>query len=159
MKKATNIAGQVSAPAEMSACNCLALRQATRHVTQLYERHMASAGLRSSQFSILSKLSRLGALSINQLAAMMVMDRTTMGRAVRPLERDGLIAMSAGREDARTRMVRLTPAGAKKYEQAAALWRNAQEEFERSFGSGNARALRETMARIVSAVPDGAAEA
>jgi len=158
MKKPTKQLADAVSPLESGPCNCLALRQATRHVTQLYERHMAAAGLRSSQFSILSKLSRLGPLSINQLAAMMVMDRTTMGRAVRPLERDGLIAMSAGRDDARTRIIRLTPAGAKKYEEAAALWRNAQEEFEHAFGSGNARTLRETMARIVSAVPGGAAE-
>jgi hypothetical protein len=41
-------------------CNCLALRQATRHLSQIYDRHLAEAGLRGSQYSILSKLGRLG---------------------------------------------------------------------------------------------------
>ena len=70
------------APVEFdrTRCNCLALRQAARQVTQLYDRHMAGEGLRANQYSILSKLSRLGPMSINTLAAQMVMDRTTMDR-------------------------------------------------------------------------------
>src|SRR5579863_1577343 len=98
------------AAVDPAACNCLAIRQAARQVTQLYERHMAVSGLSASQYSILAKLARLGPLSINALSAAMVMDRTTTGRAVRPLARDGLVAIDAG-EDARTRLVRLTPAG------------------------------------------------
>ncbi len=72
-------------------CNCLAVRQAARHVTQFYDRFLAPAGLRTTQFSILARLRRKGATTINALAADMVMDRTTLGRNILPLERDGLI--------------------------------------------------------------------
>lgn len=137
-----------SAAADMAACNCLAIRQAARQVTQLYERHMAGAGLTASQYSILAKLSRLGPQSINALAAEMVMDRTTTGRAIRPLARDKLVAVDAGR-DARTRLVRLTPAGAKRLEAAAACWRAAQHEFESAYGTAEATALRAALARVV----------
>jgi DNA-binding MarR family transcriptional regulator len=75
-------------------CNCLAARQAARHVTQFYDLIMAPAGLRTSQFSLLAKLQRLGPLSINALAAEMVMDRTTLGRTIRPLVRDGFIVVT-----------------------------------------------------------------
>ena len=68
-------------------CNCLALRQAARHVSQIYDRHLAKVGLRGTQYSILSKLSRLGALPIGRLAEALVLDRTALGRALRPLER------------------------------------------------------------------------
>ena len=68
-------------------CNCLALRQAARQATQLYDRHLAPAGLRTTQFSVLINLRRLGPMTINRLAAQMVMDRTTLGRNVLPLER------------------------------------------------------------------------
>ena len=86
---------------EPTACNCLALRQAARHVSQIYDAHLALVGLRTTQYSILAKLKRLGPLSINALANSMVMDRTTLGRAIRPLERDKLLAIGAG-DDGRT---------------------------------------------------------
>jgi len=57
-------------------CNCLALRQAARHVTQLYDRFLGGADLRATQFSILAKLRRAGPMTINALAADLVMDRT-----------------------------------------------------------------------------------
>ena len=77
-------------------CTCLAVRQAARHVTQLYDQHLAAVGLRTTQFSILVKLKRLGPATINALAEEMVMDRTTLGRNILPLERDGLISVGAG---------------------------------------------------------------
>src|SRR5271157_2996991 len=88
--------------AEAVLCNCQAIRQAARQVTQLYDRHLAPVGLRTTQFSLLARLERAGPLAINELAARMVMDRTTMGRALRPLQREGLVAIDPGR-DARTR--------------------------------------------------------
>lgn len=133
-----------------AACNCLAIRQAARQVTQLYERYMAASGLSASQYSILAKLARLGPLSINALSAAMVMDRTTTGRAVRPLERDKLVAIDAG-DDARTRRVRLTPAGAKRFKAAEARWREAQREFERLYGTTEAAELRAALGRVVAA--------
>ena len=76
-------------------CNCFAVRSAARHVTQLYDQLLAPVGLRVTQFSILAKLERKGPLTINVLADDMVMDRTTLGRNIRPLERDGLISVEA----------------------------------------------------------------
>src|SRR5215472_14604686 len=107
---------------EPAICNCLALRQAARHASQLYDRHLAAEGLTTSQYSMLAKLLRLGPQSIGALAEMMVMDRTTTTRAVQPLARDKLVAIAPG-EDERTRMVRITPAGEKRTRAAAARWR------------------------------------
>src|SRR5262245_45417507 len=82
-------------------CNCLALRQAARHVSQLYDGYLATVGLKTTQYSILSKLNRLGPLSINELAKSMVMDRTTLGRAIRPLQRDRLLTIGEGEDGQR----------------------------------------------------------
>src|SRR5262249_49431327 len=117
---------------EPTFCNCLALRQAARQVTQLYDRYLAQEGLRTSQYSILAKLLRRGPLSINELAQTMVMDRTTMGRAVRPLEREKLVAIEGG-DDGRIRVVRLTSAGERRVKAATAYWRKAQQEFENAY--------------------------
>ncbi len=69
-------------PSNPPICNCQALRQAARHVSQIYDDHLAAVGLKTSQYSILSKLNRLGPQSINELGrSSLVMDRTTLGRA------------------------------------------------------------------------------
>src|SRR6266704_2253431 len=81
---------------EIVPCNCLALRQAARHVTQFYDQFLAPTGLRTTQFSILARLRRMGPMTINALAADLVMDRTTLGRNILPLERDGLVAVERG---------------------------------------------------------------
>lgn len=138
-----------SATAETSPCNCQALRQAARHVSQIYDAHLASEGLRGSQYSMLNSLNRLGPLSINELANAMVMDRTTLGRALRPLERDGLLSVGAGR-DARTRSLRLTPAGKARLSAATVKWRQAQAEFENAFGTGEAAGLRAELRRVIA---------
>ncbi len=138
-----------AAAPEAAICNCLALRQAARHATQLYDRHLAAEGLKTSQYSILAKLLRLGPQSIGALADMMVMDRTTTTRAVQPLARDGLVAIAPG-EDERTRMVRITPAGEKRAKAAAVAWRAAQKEFEARYGAAEAEKLRQDLARVVA---------
>src|SRR5258707_1662141 len=119
-------------PANPADCNCLAIRQAARQVTQLYDSYLAAAGLRSTQYSILSRIARLGPLPINKLAEAMVMDRTTMGRALRPLERDRLVAAGPDKEDGRVRTIRLTPSGEKRLAPARTLWQHAPGKFEAS---------------------------
>ena len=134
---------------ESTECNCLALRQAARHVSQIYERYLAAEGLKSTQYSILSKLNRLGPLSINELAKSMVMDRTTLGRAVRPLQRDRLLTIGPG-DDGRTRRLTLTPTGQARLKAAMVRWREAQKEFELAFGVPQAAELRTTLRRVVA---------
>ena len=116
-------------------CNCLAVRQAARHITQFYDQFLAASGLRTTQFSILAKLRRLGPMTINALAADMVMDRTTLGRNILPLERDGLIAVERGRRDRRSKTLRLTEAGAARFREAVKEWAQAQKQFDAVFGA------------------------
>jgi DNA-binding MarR family transcriptional regulator len=136
---------------EPALCNCLALRQAARQATQLYDRHLSAVGLRTTQYSILAKLSRLGPQTINELAGHMVMDRTTMGRAILPLQRQQLVEIDAGK-DARTRIVRLTPAGETRLKAAAIHWKDAQKQFETAYGTAESTRLRTTLAEVVAAL-------
>src|ERR1700732_1156455 len=94
-----------------AACNCLELRPAKRHVKTFYAQFTSPLGLRATQYSILARLQRKGAMTINALAAELVMDRTTLGTHVLPLQRDGLIAVGPGRSDRRRKELRLTRAG------------------------------------------------
>lgn len=130
-----------------SSCNCFAIRSAARQTTQFYDRHLAPSGLRTTQFSVLVNLRRAGSLSINELAGAMAMDRTTMGRALRPLEREGLVAIGAGR-DGRTRSLSLTEAGRTRLVDAGRLWREAQEAFEAAYGAAESATLRDALTRV-----------
>jgi DNA-binding MarR family transcriptional regulator len=131
-------------------CNCLALRQATRHVTQFYDQCLAPSGLRTTQLSILAKLKRLGPLTINALARELVMDRTTLGRTMLPLERDGLISIEDGTVDRRSKELHLTKAGAERLRIARKLWSEAQSQFEDAFGADRATTLRSELRAVAS---------
>jgi DNA-binding MarR family transcriptional regulator len=133
-------------------CNCLALRQAARQVTQFYDRFLAGSGLRTTQYSILAKLKRHGLMTINALAADLVMDRTTLGRNILPLQRDGLIAVGRSKIDRRSKELRLTRAGAARFETAFAAWTRAQAAFDRAFGAERARDMRHLMHDVTQAV-------
>ena len=89
---------------QLEECTCLAVRQPARHVTQFYDQYLAPAGLRTTQFSILAKLKRQGPMTINVLADQLVMDRTTLGRNILPLEAKVLSAsrLDAGTAEARS---------------------------------------------------------
>lgn len=130
-------------------CNCLALRQAARQVTQMYDLALADSGLRVTQYSVLAVLDRLGPSSVQDLAAALVMDRSTLGHNLRPLERDGLVRLAIDKEDRRTRRLDLTAAGRAKLAEAKPLWRDVQKRFEASFGAPEARALRKDLLRAI----------
>ena len=131
-------------------CNCLALRQAARHVTQFYDQFLAPVGLRTTQFSILARLRRLGSLTINALAKEMVMDRTTLGRNILPLEREGLIAIVRGRADRRSKELQLTDAGLARLRQATKGWTEAQARFETTFGDERTLELRSLLHAVAA---------
>jgi DNA-binding MarR family transcriptional regulator len=123
-------------------CNCFAVRAAARHISQSYDQFLAPTGLRASQFSILAKLKQKGPLTINALAEDMVMDRTTLGRNILPLERDGLIRIERAASDRRAKELRLTKAGEQRFQAARKKWSAAQARFETAFGAKRAKDLR-----------------
>jgi DNA-binding MarR family transcriptional regulator len=126
----------------LSLCNCFAVRQAARQVTRQYERHFALAQLTSAQFSILVALSEEGRMTMLDLAKVLVMDRTTLLRAMKPLQREELLRSAASDADPRQLVFSLSPAGERKLKQAIPLWTQAQEEFESAMGSREAGRLR-----------------
>jgi DNA-binding MarR family transcriptional regulator len=132
-------------------CTCLAIRQAARHVSQFYDQHLAACGLRTTQFSILAKLKEEGRpLTINRLAEVIVMDRTTVGRNVLPLQRDGLIAVTQGTVDRRSKELYLTVVGLKRLSEAWTHWAKAQAGFDAAFGSVKDSKLRALMRAVTS---------
>src|SRR6267143_6983354 len=84
---------------EAEICNCAALRQAARRVTRLYDEVLAPIGLGVNQYSILARLNRVGPSTIQELARLLVMDRSTLGHLLRPLEKRGLVTLKISDQD------------------------------------------------------------
>ncbi|MGF6770557.1 DNA-binding MarR family transcriptional regulator [Paraburkholderia sp. GAS199] len=128
--------------------DCFAIRQAARHISQLYERHLSAAQITPTQFNILAILKRGARLTMVELAQAMVMDRTTLVRAVRPLIRDEFIVSQPDDEGSRRLHLFLTDSGYAKLQEAMTYWVAAQEEFERKFGHQQASDLRSELFRV-----------
>jgi DNA-binding MarR family transcriptional regulator len=82
------------------------------------------------------------------------MDRTTLGRNIRPLERDNLLEIG-GAKDGRKRSLRITPAGEARLKTARSKWHEAQGEFEAAFGHQNAADLRSVLQRVIAVTGAG----
>jgi len=117
-------------------CACSALRRASRAVTQHYEKHFRSSGLRATQFTVLATLAQTGPLSISELSAQLGLDRTTLSRTLRLIEDQGWIS-ACPHDDERVRKMTLTPKGLNKASTALTVWKRADVSVEpilRRFG-------------------------
>jgi len=141
---------RTSTLSEAGICNGTALRKATRRVSQLYDTVLAPAGLRGTQRSLMMHIARAGNPTMGELAAALVLDRSALAHNLKPLERDGFVAVVADPDDRRSRRVELTALGWAKLDQSQALWADAQRRFEACFGSAEASALRAALATIAS---------
>lgn len=129
-------------------CNCTFLRGATRALTQAYDEVLRPIGIRMTQFTVLARTEAVGAMPLSELAELLAMDRTTLGRNVDLLVRDGLVEIEVG-EDRRERLIHLTSQGRKTLARALPLWESIQQRFEEKFGVKESKALREAMTLIV----------
>ncbi len=132
-----------------SPCNSLALRQAARHVSSFYDSVFAPLDLRGTQYSVLIRL-LAAPRSIQALADALVMDRTTLSRNIRPLERRGLLAIARDAADGRSRAIAITAAGRDLLVQALQAWVAAQSRFEAAFVARRAAELRALLADVTA---------
>jgi DNA-binding MarR family transcriptional regulator len=128
-----------------NSCNCLSLRQAARHVSQLYDRHLAPHGITLNQYSILAQVSTLGAATVNEVAQHLVMDRTTLTRNLKPLQQQGLVNQEPNPADGRSQCISLTLQGQQLLTETKPAWTAAQAQFEQSFGVERSTALRQEL--------------
>ncbi|SAK98832.1 MarR family transcriptional regulator [Caballeronia calidae] len=131
-------------------CNCFAIRQAARYVSQLYERHLNVVGITAAQFTIIAAIGRKPGVQMAELSESMVMDRTTLVRALKPLQRDGIVEAAQELASSRAVGLRLTASGRDTLAKASAQWRTAQAEFEAKFGEKRAKALRKSLFELTT---------
>jgi len=112
---------------QLLSCKCFRLRQASRVVTQFYDKKLKTCGIKITQLNILSSLASGKSLSMTELSENLFIDRTTLTRSLEILNRQGLIEKVKS-QDARQRKVKLTNIGFETLDKAIPLWLEAEEE-------------------------------
>ena len=128
-------------------------RRVTRLVTQYYDQALAPAGMRSTQYSLLSLLSILGEAPMQEVAYVLATDRTTLTRNLNPLLRKGWVKVKVG-SDRRSRPLTITPEGQSALEKALPYWQEAQSRIVDAVGSENWDAILQGLHRISMVVEE-----
>ena len=126
---------------DFEACACFNVRKVSRQLSQLYDHALEPSGLKNTQFTMLAVASEAGPISITNLSRLLDLDRTTLTRNLRIMEREGLIAVGSGK-DARSKIVTLSAKGRSRLSQATPLWRSAQAKILKRFGRNRWDSLR-----------------
>jgi DNA-binding MarR family transcriptional regulator len=132
-----------------TTCHCTRLRRAAHAVTRHYDLALAESGLTTTQFSLMRTISRLDQPYISTLADATGLERSTLGRNLRPLEKAGLVEFGQG-EDARTRLVRLTRKGKRTLNDAVAQWQVAQDRLNAVLGDKKLTALESLLDEVIA---------
>ncbi|HEY1782193.1 MAG TPA: MarR family winged helix-turn-helix transcriptional regulator [Roseiarcus sp.] len=132
-----------------SECFATAARKASRRLTQFYDEALAPSGLRSTQYAILAEIARADEPpTLAELASALVSDRSAVGHNLRPLAREGYIALEPGARDRRERRIVLTARGQSKHGETRPLWQAAQNEFLAVCGRDQGESLRAALLDI-----------
>ena len=121
-------------------CICVAVRKASRRLTARYDEALEPVGINLAQFSLLRNIRRHGPVSLTRLAELTELDRSTLGRNVRVIERMGLCA-PADADDKREASVALTPDGQRILGAAEPLWATTQTAIRTRIGAAGATQL------------------
>jgi DNA-binding MarR family transcriptional regulator len=134
-------------------CNLLPVRQASRQISRLYDQHLAPAALTSTQFVILALLYANPGMSMRELGAELMLERSALLRTMKPLTRDQLVlTVRRTGSGARQFTFGLTGTGEARYAQARPLWLAAQQAFDQMVGGRFSDALHRQLSGVADAV-------
>jgi DNA-binding MarR family transcriptional regulator len=129
---------------------CHKVRRVARLVTNAYDEALRPAGLRATQFAVLTAVGAEGSMTITALAQLLGMDRTTLSRNLGPLERDGLIKI--GPEGwRRSRTLEITKKGKARFREILPFWQRAQEALRKKLGDEKWNGIRSDLDRLIRA--------
>ncbi|MBU8873405.1 MarR family transcriptional regulator [Reyranella sp. MMS21-HV4-11] len=123
-------------------CLCFAAQRAARALARRFDEALSPIGLTSGQFSLLTSLNRPEAPSMGSIAALLVMDRTTLTANLKPLEQRGWVEIAVDPADRRVRRLILTAAGRRVLQSALPIWQDVHGEIDRLMPASDGRTLR-----------------
>ncbi|MFZ4661835.1 MAG: MarR family winged helix-turn-helix transcriptional regulator [Caldilineaceae bacterium] len=136
-----------------TTCLCLNVRKMARVLTHHYDAYLQTDDLRSTQFSLLVAIALAREVPLTRLAEAVAMNRTTLTRNLKPLERQHLITVETSSQDRRVRVITLTPQGYQKVKDALPHWKQAQSQLMALLGSQQSQALLIDAQTVMERVP------
>lgn len=138
-------------------CTNLKLRQLGRMVARHYDQHLAATGLKNTQYALLSHVVKLGPIRPGDLARRLQMDASTLTRNLQPMVAQGWLVVGAG-EDARSRLIEVTPAGRAVRAEAQRAWKAAQTALNRTLGLERVAALHQLLDDSMAALDEASSD-
>lgn len=129
-------------------CYCTLLRKATRRVSAVYDEALTPFGINIAQYALLRMVTRTGPVSLTELGKIAELDRSTIGRNVRVLERMGLMKTVRSEKDQREAMVTLTDQGRRLFDRTASVWEECQAKIEGQLGREGIETLNEILKAV-----------
>lgn len=123
-------------------CLCFAVRRAARALSRRFDEAFRPLGITNGQFSLMMSLNRPDSPRMSDIADFLVMDRTTLTAALKPLEKAGLIAVRPDEKDRRNRRLALTEEGREVLACAVPIWREIHEEVDRLVTASDPKGFR-----------------
>jgi DNA-binding MarR family transcriptional regulator len=138
------------------SCPSLRVRAAGRVLTRVYDEALRDVGLGMSQLPMLAAVATRGdrGFTITDLARALVMDRTSVTRAIAPLEKAGLLCVARSPGDARLKIVIITRVGENRLREAYPRWQRTTRRIRKVFGPARIDALIAELSMVVSAGPE-----
>jgi len=131
-------------------CACATARHVARLLTQLYDRCLRKKGVEAPQFALLVVLDKQDVRNQAAICRHCAMDKTTVSRNLRLLERKGWVRATTG-ADRRERQYALTPAGRKRLTAGWPAWRRAQAHLRTAMTDDEWSAMFETFRTLTTA--------
>jgi DNA-binding MarR family transcriptional regulator len=129
-------------------CLCLHVQRAARVLARRFDEALRPFELTNGQFSLMMSLNRPEPAPMAAVASLLAMDRTTLTAALKPLERRGLVKVTADPGDRRSRLITLTAQGMKLLAHAVPIWQRTHEEIEALFPPGEPDRLRKNLGTL-----------
>lgn len=137
--------------AKCGECTAFNLKKATRIVQNMFDEAFKPIGLEGTQYTVLGHIFVHGPISLTKLADLMHVDRTTLARNLRPLEKKGLVEIKTG-SDRRAKVIDLTKRGEEVLAQALPLWKQTQGQIKSALGSDNWSSMISNLDGLVEAL-------
>jgi DNA-binding MarR family transcriptional regulator len=130
-------------------CLCLHVQRAARALARRFDEALRPLGLTNGQFSLLMSLNQPEPPAMAGVASLLAMDRTTLTAALKPLERRGLVRVTADPADRRSRLMALTPKGMRLLTRALPIWQRIHRQVEDLLPDGDPNRLRSNLRALL----------
>lgn len=137
-------------------CTNIAIRRAARRLAYLYDEAAECVDLKATQVTLAGTIDQMTDLqtargpTLLELAGGMAIQISALTHALRPLVRDGLVALQPDTQDKRTKRAVLTDQGKARLKQALCAWSAVNHRVENVLGPESAAMLRTLADQVAS---------